>query len=232
MKALIPEEVERGIYIDFEGGGSLRRAFLGVLVVEELGNQTETFEFTQYLLEKELRPSEEQVGQGIITATEIAELTEVLKTLKERAESEGRLVFAYSEHEKKMIAEHLQEGSLLDWWENPKNLVNARPIAKRWKTLRRPDKKFPPAEGQKKENHSLANYLELIELEVPPECGTGMVASAIDLVRNELKGGTLSKKAQVAWNNALQHNWYDCYGMYSLMKKCALEAPRIIPVAL
>ena len=65
-------------------------------------------------------------------------------------------------------------------------MVNARPIAKRWKTLKHPKVKFPPKEGQTTEWHSLQNYLDLIEYPVPSEYGPGVVASAIDLVRREL----------------------------------------------
>ena len=133
-------------------------------------------------------------------------------------------MFAYSEHEQKMIKEHLQEGELLDWWLQDQNLVNARKIAKYWKYWNRAVT-FPPKEGQKKEWHSLQTYLDLIGYEVPSEHGPGVVASAITQVRKELVegDGPLSDEANLAWEQAVMHNFHDCCGMRELIIICATE---------
>ena len=89
MKALTLEEVERGIYIDFEGGGNLRRAFLGVLGPAEGTYDDGQFPFVQYLLDKRLRPTKEQSDSDLAGFTQPADLTDVLNTLRAKAENEN-----------------------------------------------------------------------------------------------------------------------------------------------
>jgi hypothetical protein len=221
MKQVSPDEALRGIYIDFEGGGSVRRALLGVFWLDD----TNEFVFRQYLLDEALWPMGEERNSGNEGFWEPADLTDTLEELRQLAEAEDRLVFAYSEHEMKMIKEHLQEGELLDWWLQDQNLVNARKIAKYWKYWKRRSIKFPPKEGQKKEWHSLQNYLDLIDYEVPSEHGPGVVSSAITQVRKELVegDGPLSEEANFAWEQAVMHNFHDCCGMRELIIICATE---------
>ncbi len=220
MKVVNLDEALRGIYIDFEGGGPVRRAFLGAFWLDD----TNDFIFRQYLLDEALWPMGGERGSGNEGFWEPADLTNTLEELRQLAEAEDRLVFAYSEHEQKMIKEHLQEGELLDWWLQDQNLVNARKIAKYWKYWNRAVT-FPPKEGQKKEWHSLQNYLDLIGYEVPSEHGPGVVSSAITQVRKELVegDGPLSEEANLAWEQAVMHNFHDCCGMRELIIICATE---------
>ena len=213
------EEARRGIYIDFEGGGAVRRAFLGVLWLDG----SDKVVFRQCLFDEALWPMTEESNSEKEGFWERADLTDTLEELRQLAEVENRLVFAYSIHERKMIKEHLEEGELLNWWLKEQNLVNAKQIAKTWKTLNHPKVKFPPKKGQKKEWHSLQNYLDLISYEVPSEYGPGVVASAIDQVRRELiktDGGPLSEEAASAWDQAVMHNFHDCCGMRELVITC------------
>ena len=220
MKVVNLDEALRGIYIDFEGGGPVRTAFLGAFWLDD----TNDFIFRQYLLDEALWPMGGERGSGNEGFWEPADLTNTLEELRQLAEAEDRLVFAYSEHEQKMIKEHLQEGELLDWWLQDQNLVNARKIAKYWKYWNR-SVTFPPKEGQKKEWHSLQNYLDLIGYEVPSEHGPGVVSSAITQVRKELVegDGPLSEEANLAWEQAVMHNFHDCCGMRELIIICATE---------
>ena len=220
MKVVNLDEALRGIYIDFEGGGPVRRAFLGAFWLDD----TNDFIFRQYLLDEALWPMGGERGSGNEGFWEPADLTNTLEELRQLAEAEDRLVFAYSEHEQKMIKEHLQEGELLDWWLQDQNLVNARKIAKYWKYWNRAVT-FPPKEGQKKEWHSLQNYLDLIGYEVPSEHGPGVASSAITQVRKELVegDGPLSEEANLAWEQAVMHNFHDCCGMRELIIICATE---------
>ena len=225
MRAISNTQAARGIYIDFEGGGAVRTSFLGVL---RLNTDTKEEIFHQYLLDEELWPIVSQCDDDHPAVLECADLTNVLKELRELAESEERCVFAYSQHELRMIKNHLQDGELLRWWCDEKNFLDAKKVAKRWKTLKRSEVTFEPKEGQISQHHSLENYLKLINYEVPSEYGPGVVASAIDLVRNELietNGGPLSKDAKFAWKQAVMHNFHDCDGMRKLMIICADEAP-------
>ena len=220
------DEAARGIYIDFEGGGAVRTAFLGVLWVDD----DEELVFRQDIFDEALWPLVSERNFHNNEHWQPADLTETLEELKDLAEVENRKVFAYTEYEKNRIEEHLPDGELSDWWMNGENLVNARPIAKTWKTLNHPNVKFPPQEGQTSEWHSLANYLAMIEYEVPTEYGPGVVATAIDQVRTELiatdGAGPLSEEAGFGWQQAVMHNFHDCNGMRQLMIKCGTESPR------
>ena len=229
MKAVNDDEALRGVYIDFEGGGPVRTALLGALWLDDSNKVV----FRQYVFDKALWPTVEEHNTNNEDIWEVADLTDTLEKLRQLAEAEDRLVFAYSEHEQKMIKEHfrgrellLQEAELLDWWLEEQNLVNARRIAKYWKYWKHPKVKFPPKKGQKKEWHSLQNYLNLIGYEVPPEYGPGVVASAINQVRKELietDGGPLSEEASLVWEQAVMHNFHDCCGMRELIIICATE---------
>ena len=226
MPRINVDEAARGIYIDFEGGGAVRTAFLGVLWVDD----DEKRVFRQDIFDEALWPVVAKRNLPNSEHWQPADLTETLEGLRELAEGENRMVFAYSEYERNRIEEHLPEGELYDWWMNGENLVNARPIAKRWKTLNRPSIRFPPREGQTSEWHSLANYLALIEYEVPTEYGPGVVAAAIDQTRTELiatdGAAPLSEEAGFGWQQAVMHNFHDCNGMRQLMIKCGTESPR------
>ncbi len=226
MKAVNYDEALRGVYIDFEGGGAVRRAFLGVLWLDD----TDDIVFRQYVFDEALWAIVEEHGSDNEGIWERADLTDTLEEIRQLAEAEDRLVFAYSEHEQEMIEEHLQEGELLEWWWQEENLVNARRVARRWKTLNHTGVRFEPQEGQTSEWHSLENYLNLIGYEVPPEYGPGVVAAAIDLVRRELietDDEPLSDEANFAWDQAVMHNFHDCFGMRELMIICGREAPRV-----
>ena len=50
MKAVNYDEALRGVYIDFEGGGAVRRAFLGVLWLDD----TDDIVFRQYVFDEAL----------------------------------------------------------------------------------------------------------------------------------------------------------------------------------
>ena len=56
------------------------------------------------------------------------------------------------------------------------------------------------------------------------------MAAAIDLVRRELietDDEPLSDEANFAWDQAVMHNFHDCFGMRELMIICGREAPRV-----
>ena len=131
-----------------------------------------------------------------------------------------------------MIEEHLGDCSLNDWWQE--TLVDGRKVAKRWKTWKNKKSKeqivFPPKEGQTTQNHSLQNFLRLIDYHVPTEYSVGVVATALGLVRTELQStteATLSDEAAHAWEQAVMHNLHDCLGLRELMIRCGTDKPRV-----
>ena len=89
---------------------------------------------------------------------------------------------------------------------------------------------FPPKEGQTTQNHSLQNFLRLIDYHVPTDYSVGVVATALGLVRTEIQStteATLSDEAAHAWEQAVMHNLHDCLGLRELMIRCGTDKPRV-----
>ena len=232
LRSVNLDEAARGVYIDFEGGGSVRRSFLGILWQDDDGDTAYRID----LLDTVLWPLADIDHDPYRQHFACADLTDTLQGLKTRAEVENRLVFAYSEYESRAIEEHLGDCSLNDWWQE--NLVDGLKVAKRWKTSENKKRKeqhkeqivFPPKEGQTKQNHSLQNFLRLIDYHVPTDYSVGVVATALDLVRTELQStteATLSDEAAHAWEQAVMHNLHDCLGLRKLMIRCGTDKPRV-----
>jgi len=228
LRSVNLDEATRGIYIDFEGGGPVRRSFLGIWWQHDDGNPAYRID----LLDTVLWPLADIDHDSYRQHFACADLTDTLQELKTRAKAEERLVFAYSEYENRMIEDHLGNCSLNDWWQE--NLVDGRKVAKRWKTGKNKKSKqqivFPPKEGQTTQNHSLQNFLRLIDYHVPTDYSVGVVATALDLVRTELQStteATLSDEAAHAWKQAVMHNLHDCLGLRKLMIRCGTDKPRV-----
>ena len=99
------EEAKRAIYIDFEGTMKDPASFLGVLVVGDSG----ATEFDQPVFEEDLWPvvRHHKPKKTAGYAPREADFFETFVALRERAESESRKVFAYSEHEVNEISERI-----------------------------------------------------------------------------------------------------------------------------
>ena len=86
-------------FLSFEGGGPVRRAFLGAFWLDD----TNDFIFRQYLLDEALWPMGGERGIDNEGFWEPADLTNTLEELRQLAEAEDRLVFAYSEHDQTTV---------------------------------------------------------------------------------------------------------------------------------
>ena len=107
MPRINVDEAARGIYIDFEGGGAVRTAFLGVLWVDD----DEKRVFRQDIFDEALWPVVAKRNLPNSEHWQPADLTETLEGLRELAEGENRMVFAYSEYERNRIEEQIGRAS-------------------------------------------------------------------------------------------------------------------------
>jgi len=210
------EEARRGIYIDFEGTAVDPPSFLGATWVDDDGQH-----FVQYVLEEALWPA-------ALAKEKCRESKwEDLKEIKELSEREKRLIFAWSTHEAVDLEKYSPNG---EWFSN--NVINAIPIAKKWR------KEFYPSIVFKKNpkqpmlgKNRLDRYLRLIKYDIPSILGPGNSAQRIRYVRKMLdkKEGNYSKLTPTAkgkWTKALNHNWHDCNGMRELLIQIAQMSTR------
>ena len=110
MKQVSPDEALRGIYIDFEGGGSVRRALLGVFWLDD----TNEFVFRQYLLDEALWPMGEERNSGNEGFWEPADLTDTLEELRQLAEAEDRLIVSFGGDPSPAVLQAIDEFEVLD----------------------------------------------------------------------------------------------------------------------
>ena len=221
------EEARRAIYIDFEGTATDPASFLGVLIVNDRGE----VKFDQPVFEEDLWPvvRRHKPKKTAGYAPREADFFETFVALRERAESESRKVFAYSEHEVNEISERILLKREVQWWQE--NLLNALPYAKAWKKDHHGEVEFKkdknkPMSGK----HTLDQFFKLIGYEVPPPLGAGNSAQRIRYVREMLNRhggnyGMLSSTAKGKWTRACLHNWHDCEGMRELVIRCARDVP-------
>tara|TARA_B100000902_G_scaffold308715_1_gene297933 strand:+ start:40 stop:696 length:657 start_codon:yes stop_codon:yes gene_type:complete len=208
------EEARRGIYIDFEGTAVDAPSFLGATWVDG-----DAQNFVQYVLEEALWPAAQAKEQCRVSKWG------GLKEIKELSEREERLIFAWSTHESVDLKKYAPDG---EWFSS--NVINAIPIAKKWR------KEFHPHVVFKKDpkqpmlgKNRLDRYLKLIGYDVPPMHGPGNSAKRIKYVRDMLKRkdgdfSALTPTAKRKWTNALKHNWHDCDGMRKLLITIAQES--------
>ena len=128
LRQISHQEADFGIYIDFEGTATDPSSFVGILYKRD-----DKLLWEQVVFEQALRPvvanykSHKLRG---VTPPRMGEFTKTFKDLREIAEDDGRLLFAFSEREIDELRERLPKEEL-DWWEA--NLLNARKYAVKWK---------------------------------------------------------------------------------------------------
>ena len=221
------EEARRGIYIDFEGTVKDPASFLGILLVDD----GDVAEFDQPVFEEALWPvaRHHRPGKKHGYAPREADFKQTCDALRERADSESRKLFAYSQHEIDVISERIHCDSEVQWWQD--NLINALPYAKAWKKRHYSEVEFKkdkkkPLSGK----HTLDQFLKLIGYEVPALLRSGNSAQRIKYVKTMLikHGGNYEALTAVAkrkWTNACRHNFHDCAGLGELMIRCTRDIP-------
>jgi hypothetical protein len=215
---LSPTEAERAIYIDFEGTAVDPPSLLGAEWLD-----ADDLHFIQYVLEEGLWPAAQAKAKAPGRFCEPAswdDLTEVRRV----AESDDRRVIAWSIHERDQLASCLSDADDQAWF--AEHVLNAIPLAKRWKRRFHADVVFKVDPKLRRGRHQLHRYFELIGYTVPTAFGPGNSAQRIRYVREMLdnKGSdysALTSTAKAKWTKALEHNWHDCNGLRELMIRCA-----------
>jgi hypothetical protein len=214
-------EAQRAIYIDFEGTAVDPPSFIGVA-----WSQGNALKFVQHVIEPQLWSAAEakslKTGRGSCTSSTWHTLTEI----RSLAEQENRRVFAWSNHERDLLVEHMPDNSDGAWFSS--NVENAIKLAKVWKRRHFPDVEFP-RDNPKRLNgrNQLSRYLTLIGYSVPKAFGPGNSAQRIRYVREMLQRkddyAALTPTAKAKWTKALEHNWHDCDGLRQLVLRCAKD---------
>ena len=151
------------------------------------------------------------------------ELRDAVEVVVMRAEHGDRRIVSWSEHDLEVVRRLREEDpELVARFE--RRYVNALALARRWAKVLHPEDK--PADGK------LANYLALIDYEVPTGGGPGRVGLTIRALRPTLRGGRpLTPGQQRRWADLLEHNRHDCAGMRAVCLRATLELESIMTLA-
>ena len=186
-------ELERAIYVDFEGNKDRHPTLLGMMTDGEVD---------LVIVEEVFKDCADRRG----SPCRFARLDSSLRSLIEVAQKEDRRIISWSEHDFGLKAEQLdaEHQSLLDT-----RYVNAIFAAKTWRALKRPD-----VSG----SNTLSRYMSLLGWKVPENIGTGTVGPALSTIRGSLNQGTgawaeLTPHQRQLWKGVLRHNRHDLSGM-------------------
>lgn len=209
-KSISPIDWKRAMYIDFEGRVKDPESFLGVACEGK---------WIVYILEPLLWSA---ATHGHIKGRVIATTrTDAFRLIRSRAESESRVIAAWSQREQDAIQrtpEFSEEDR--DWWQA--NLIDAKKPAKKMARLLgiHIEERKSSRTGNINKN-SLASYLKATGYQVPRLHGPNNSAQRILYVRNQIisKGSfeNITSTAKRKWTNGLSHNFHDCIGLAHVM---------------
>ncbi len=187
------QELERGIYVDFEGNKDRHPTLLGMMTDDQVD---------LVIVEEVFKDCAERQG----SPCRYAPLGSSLRSLIDLAGKEDRRIISWSEHDYRIMAEQLdaEHQSLFET-----QYVNAIFPAKRWRALRHPDDDGP---------NTLGHYMSLLGWQVSEGIGTGTVGPALKTVRNSLNQGAgawaeLTPHQRKLWRGVVSHNRHDLKGM-------------------
>jgi hypothetical protein len=202
---MAPVEVQRAIYIDFEGFVKEAPSLLGISVDGA---------FKQVVLDAGLKAAAEFSGLEFLAGKA------AISGLLRQAINEERRIVAFSSHEKAKAKE---------WYEIDLEPVyaDARMIAKRW--LNALKQKHPDWEHTHprfgKVDNTLKSFLELIDYPRSSHLGlrksTKRIGDVRDMLANRNTFEDLTGVAKRKWTNLLSHNQIDVEGMRDLVGKAS-----------
>ena len=197
FRQLSAAEAVKALYIDFEGPKGQPPAFLG------------THRSGDHVQPAIVDPSLASLGPS-------QSLREAVRHVVVRAESKGRRIVSWSEHDLNVVRTLADEDpALVERFE--RKYANALRIAKRWRTV--------VHGGDRPDVGRLANYLPLIGYSVPEGAEGGDVGKTISDIRSRIDRGLEPTPGQLArWDRLIEHNWHDCVGM----RRVCVEATREI----
>jgi O-acetyl-ADP-ribose deacetylase (regulator of RNase III) len=184
------EEMERAIYIDFEGFTDKLPSLIGIQIE---GN------FQQVVFDESLKLAAKAKGLAV------ADFKAYIGSLIQQAQTEARLVVAYSEHEQNVIMEHAGIDISARY-------LDARKLAKLWK-----NKCLTAAPT----GMGLKDFLAFIDYERPPYLGeqksTKRLAAVASMLATKGSYDALTTTVKAQWTKVLQHNRIDVQGMRALV---------------
>jgi hypothetical protein len=198
---LSPDEVERAIYIDYEGNIAKAPTLLGWRVD---GVNCAA------IIEPAFATCAGRFRAKHVKYTDHATLA---RLLLQRASTEGRRVFSWSEHDLNLIKAVLSQ-------EEKQRLTllykNAIKPARSWYWHKN---KVSAPDG------SLSFFCDITGFSVPDRFGIGIVGNALRLIRSQLLKGRdyadLTPKARSSWVSIVRHNRHDLEGMEHVLRTIA-----------
>ncbi len=202
FKRLTADEAARALYIDFEGQTDKAPVLLGILRRRGRADEPSVFQVV-------VDPEFEAAGPTL------RGFQQAVAVVVQRAESGGRRIVAWTEHELEVVRRLRDEDpDLVARFE--RRYVNALAVAKRWANRLHPAEK--PAGGE------LGGYLAMIGYSVPRDAGPGHVGDTIRALRPTLAAGRpLTARQQERWGQLLSHNRHDCAGMREVCLRATSE---------
>jgi hypothetical protein len=204
-------QVERGIYIDFEGLTGKHPILLGAMNAPA----TELDEVQQCVVD----PTFEGAADG--AGIPIAKLEDLADRLVSQAVTEGRYLIAWSEHDLNVVRDYCSHETASRF---AARYRNARAYCERWLELLHPDVNV---DEPGREGHALSTYMDLVGYEVPAQFGPGRTGENLRRLTAPLGAGKarfdLTDRQRGYWSEVIGHNKHDCLGMYVVCRQAASE---------
>ncbi|HAE11559.1 MAG TPA: hypothetical protein DCG39_07945 [Opitutae bacterium] len=195
QQKIFPAQIEKGIYIDFEGFKDKSPSILGLLY----DNQ-----FEQIVLDADLEEAARH--RGLLRMN----LESAIRRVLEIAGGKRRKIFAFSEHERKVVLRHTNFQRSFS-----RRYRNVRIIAKSWINRNNPENR-PEDWGLK----SIMKY-------VGPQIPSPLEEHSPTYRLREVKAMLLKRKAYASltkvkknhWESLLAYNEWDCRALPKLLRK-------------
>ena len=191
----------RALYIDFEGNKGQPPVLLGVHRVGRGQHPHVQQDVTDPAFE------------GLVPR--YLPLLDAVRNVVVRAEKNGRLIVAWTEHELKVVRRDCAvDPDLVARFEA--RYVNAYSVAKRWC--------YWAHGGDKPAKRTLYAWLSLIGWPVSEEAEAGHVGATLTSMRTTLEAGReLAPSQLAAWDRLVAHNHLDCVGLRRLCLAASAE---------
>jgi hypothetical protein len=196
---LTAEEVQKAIYIDYEGNIKLPPTLLGWYVDGK---------YMASILEPSFETCENRYkAKGVY----VEDHMQLALRLIQQAEDEGRLIVSWSEHDYLLMCKVLTPSDA----ERLKLLYrNAIRTGRPW---------YRQKYGPLPEKASLNFFEDLLGFYVPDRFGLGLVGESLRLIRVQIKEGRsyadFSKAAKNGWTSVVRHNKLDLEGMVFVLQE-------------
>ena len=195
-------EIQRAIYIDYEGNMHAAPTLLGWRVDGQNHAAIVESGFADCA--------------GRYRAKQVTEKPHevLIRELVLQAQTEGRRIVSWSEHDYNMMHDAVGDADRLQIRQVFRNALNtARPWHRRTRGATPPDKA------------SLSYFCDILYFPVPEKYGLGLVGESLKTIREQLSQGRkyadLSPGARSRWVRVVKHNQLDLEGMEHVLKTMA-----------